>query len=372
MSPASATADGLGGVTDVVPIGESVDGALIPFTMAESASASSLAAAAAFLPEAAVFAIAGATIGSLIWDAATQTYELPGPYSTSDTCPDGSQALGKGLGAPYDPETLATFISVVSKYHGEVTSDSAINIGVGVFWGGYEATWSFNQCSDGSNPVLQSPEGTPVAPSALPTYLSPWLASNPSAGPQLFNKEMSSGDIPDAGPGGVLSGPSSTTFPPTTTTVKNPDGSESTSTVTPTVEWHYSGPNASGSTSVTTKTATIPAPTSSDPTPAPIPGPTSTSSSAGAPVSSAPQIPFVPPTTPVPTVPPVPPGVINLPIPTIDNSSGTCPAPLVLNIGLPGVETVTWDLTPWCTLASNLQPLVLIAAGLASAFLLVR
>jgi hypothetical protein len=88
--------------------------------------------------------------------------------------------------------------------------------------------------------------------------------------------------------------------------------------------------------------------------------------------SSAPQGVFMPPDASVPTVPPVPPGVISLPLPNIDTATGVCPAPIVMQLGLPGLETATLDLTPWCTLAADLRPLVLTAGALAAMFILVK
>jgi hypothetical protein len=381
MGIEDATADGAGGITLSTAADIGVDGAVVPFTFAESSSAAEVAAAAAFLPETAIYAIAGAAIGALVWDAATQSYAIqqaPGP-TTGATCSDGTAAyvLNNG-GVYYDAASLwaslsagLTNFTLDSSSGWNSSGQLVVNVDEkGAYWGNY--TTQPGVCDDGSSPIASPGQKQDVPPSNIPPYILPWLQSNPGQSPPLAGKEGAAGHAPDAGNGPALSGPSTTSLPPVTTTTTNPDGSKSTSTTTTTINWNYSGPNASGSTSTKTTSSTTPAPTASNPNPTPTPGPTTNTSAPAPAPSSAPQSPFVPPTIPIPTPSAVPPGVINLPIPTIDNTSGTCPAPIVLNLGLPGAETLTRDLTPWCTLATNLRPLVLTAAGLAAAFLLVR
>lgn len=377
---ADASADGAGGVISRVSQSMSIAGgeASIAGAMTESASTAELAAAAAFLPEAAIYAIAGATLGQLIWDAATQTYEIPydstvGPAGQSMTCSDGSLARFS-YGNTYYSTAEDAFHAAYpnATITGSSVSGDSVTINYTMPGFGNLTDVLGSSCPGGSNLVPSPPSSTPVPPSGLPPYILPWLQSNPNSAPPLAGKEGAAGHPPQSS-GPVLSGPSSVSLPPVTTTTVNPDGSQSSSTISKTITLTYSGPNASGSTSTKTTTSTTPAPTASDPNPAPIPGPTTSSSSpAPAPASSAPQNPFVPPDVAISSPTPIPPAVINLPLPTIDNSTGTCPAPIVINLGLPGMQTVTWDLTPWCTLAQNLRPLVLTAAGLAAAFLLVR
>lgn len=378
MGIENAAADGAGGIVLSTAADIGVDGAIVPFTFAEASTAAEVAAAAAFLPETAIYALAGGVIGALVWDAATQSYTLPGTDPTTQTgvCPDGTPALWFEHFSNRYFATIADLESYqqsVHRYPFRTNGGNSTGVLIQAYYGGHWNDFEYTNlgCPSGGTPSTAYPT-VDVPPSRLPPYILPWLQSNPNQAPPLANKEAAAGHPPDAGNGPVLSGPSSTSFPPVTTTTTNPDGSKSTSTTTTTINWNYSGPNASGSTSTKTSSSSTPAPTASNPNPMPTPGPTTNTSAPAPAPSSAPQSPFVPPTIPIPTPSAVPPGVINLPIPNIDNSSGTCPAPIVLNLGLPGAETLTWDLTPWCTLATNLRPLVLTAAGLAAAFLLVR
>lgn len=383
---ADAAADGAGGVVstasqDVLIANE----VMVPMTMTETASAAEIAAAAAFLPEAAIYAIAGAALGSLIWDAATQSYAIqqpPGP-SSNGTCADGSSPYVMLSGQRvYTADQLWSIDTAPggNSYGSTLTVDASsgwnssgqlvLNLDDnGSFWGNWVS--ANGSCDDGSSPGPGQPSLQDVPPSSLPPYVLPWLQTNPNQAPPLAGKEGSSVSPPQSS-GPVLSGPPQVVLPPVTTTTTNPDGSKTTKTTTTTITLQYSGPNASGSPTSVTKTSYTPAPTASVPNPASSPGPTTSSSSSAPLPSSAPQFPFTPPVVAIPPVQPVPPGVINLPIPNIDNNAGTCPAPIVLDLGLPGLQTLTWDLTPWCTLASNLRPLVLTAAALACAFLLVR
>lgn len=375
-----ATADGAGGVTSTasqdVLVANEVE---VGMTMTEASTAAEIAAAAAFLPEAALYGIAGAALGQLVWDAANQSYALqPTTQTTQQTfvCPDGSTAYATYAGVQVtDIEQAFNAGQGVNYASGSTLVSSSISPSV---------TFTVNNQGSNSKQTLyfHCPTGTPspapnnqrlqdVPPGSLPPYVLPWLQANPGEAPPLAGQEGASGHPPESS-GPVLSGPSTVALPPTTTTTTNPDGSKSSQTITKTVTLTYSGPNASGSTTTVTSSSSTPAPTASDPNPSPTPGPTQTSSSAAPPVSSQPSNPFTPPDVTIPTASAVPPGLINLPVPTIDNSTGTCPAPIVLNLGLPGAETMTWDLTPWCTLAANLRPLVLTAAALAAAFLLVR
>lgn len=371
-----ATSDGSGGIVSSDAQSIAVDGILPEtFTMTEASSAAEIAAASAFLPEAALYAIVGAGLGSLVWDAANSEYEIP-PSTTGNTdpvCSDGSTPTVLSGDTP----------SYYNAHVDPVTAIIAIGIGADPNYPNYysilynsqhygENSVTYNNCSSG--PPLQNPnygKGQDIPPPELPPYVLPWLQANPGSAPPLAGKEGQSGHPPQS-TGPTLSGPPSVSLPPVTTTTSNPDGSSSTQTVSKTISFSYSGPNASGSTVTRTSSSSTPAPTASNPNPTPTPGPTQTTSSPAAPASSQPSNPFTPPTVAIPSVPAVPPGTINLPVPTIDNSTGTCPAPIVLNLGLAGAETMTWDLTPWCTLASNLRPLVLTAASLAAAFLLVR
>ena len=371
-----AAADGAGGVANEV---------MVPMTMTKASTAAELSAAAAFLPEAAVYAVVGATLGSLIWDSVNQSYEIPATGNPNlYVCPDGSSpTMGGDVGAL----TLAQWVasSMYNTYnHSGVVTNLSMSSGGGV---------TISYTIDGVNgiqpergtggpflcPGLNSPgsqapaPGNDVPPAQLVPYILPWLQSNPNSASQLASKEASSGDYPQASPP-LLSGPSSVSLPPVTTTTTNPDGSTTKVTKNTTEIITYSGPNASASPTTTTTTTTTPAPTASNPSPSPTTT-TSTTTSPVAPPSSAPASapsPFTPPDASVPTVPPVPPGVIQLPLPNIDTTAGQCPAPIVMQLGLPGLQTATLDLTPWCNLAGELKPLVLTAGALAAMFILVK
>jgi hypothetical protein len=376
-----ATQDGAGGIRLSTDAELGIDGALVPFTFEEGSSVAEVAAATAFLPELDLYQLAGAVIGALLWDAATQSYELRDTSKPEATCSDGSLPVWHEVYFGGNYPSFSALLDYLRTYH----SDSTTAYYVYGVSGDTVEIYSYdpNLGRPGDSYENVSPQClhvTPqifypniqVPPPEMPPYVRPWLQANPNQAPPLAGKEAGAGHAPDAGNGPTLSGPTTTTYPPVTTTTTNPDGSSSSSTTTTIINWQYSGPNASGSTSTTTTTSSTPAPTASNPNPTPASGPTTDTSAPSPAPSSEPQNPFVPPAIPMPTPSPVPPGVINLPIPTIDNAGGTCPAPIVLHLGLPGAQTVLWDLTPWCTLATNLRPLVLTAAGLAAAFLLVR
>lgn len=390
-----ASADGAGGVVSTA--NESVlvaNEVMVPMTMTEASSAADLAAAAAFLPEAAIYAIVGGTLGTLVWDSLTQSYEVPNSASVPPpaTCADGSVVNWYQNQSPwaelaslqkygnYELQAVQ-FGATLNTTNQIVAAGPSSAVGTYIYYypsstqtsiSHYEFT--LTPCSDGSTPTTGPLTPQIIPPAQLVPYVLPWLQSNPNSAPQLAQKEAASGDYPQASPP-LLTGPSSVSLPPVTTTTTNPDGSTTKTTKQTTETITYSGPNASASPTTTTTTTTTPAPTASNPTPSPTSTTTSTTSTPVAPPSSAPASapsPFMPPDASVPTVPPVPPGVIQLPLPNIDTTAGQCPAPIVMQLGLPGLQTATLDLTPWCNLAGELKPLVLTAGALAAMFILVK
>lgn len=226
-------------------------------------------------------------------------------------------------------------------------------------------------CTATCNGSPSTSESVPALPQDIQDAIDNWLNNNPSSGPELVKLENANNHPPVVQ---ISNTPEQTvSLPPQVTTQTNPDGSKDTTTTTITDTINPQYPDVNIGRQTTTTTQYTPAPTTSNPNPTPVAsGPTKTSSSPMPSGSNPTPQQFVPPDVSVPNVPPVPPGVIQLPIPTIDNSGGTCPPPIVMNVGLPGLQTITMDLTPWCTLAGYLRPLVLTAGALAAMFILVK
>jgi len=254
--------------------------------------------------------------------------------------------------------------------HLNVSADLIFSPNNIIGWGGTSLTPD-NQCSDGSTPIIYMPPAQPVSPQQLVPYVLPYLQSHPNAAPPLLQQEIQNGYRPPVTI--TTSSPPEVSLPPQVTTQTNPDGSKDITTTTTTDKISVPYPDVNIGRSTTTSTQYTPAPTTANPNPSPVAsGPTTTSSSPMPSGSNPTPQQFVPPDASVPNVPPVPPGVIQLPLPNIDNSGGTCPPPIVMNVGLPGLQTITMDLTPLCTLAGYLHPLVLTAGALAAMFILVK
>lgn len=379
-SAEAATADGAGGafvngvqavILDAEPVSIGVSGL---------ASDSAIAAAATLgAPD---IILAAAVAAGLDLAAQGLSVSSGGVFETSAgsipnsyTCVDGTQAYGNHGGQ--SNQTLADALAYDSAHDQTVTGVTQTNVNLLSVYGYYTNlgppsgqlyAMSFT-CGDGSEAQLSGPV-TPATQPQVESAVDNALKAKPSAAPVFADKLAQDGYPPSV----VIqtpTGPSAVTGSPTTsTTTSGPSGSTTTTTktCTPTDNLSY-GPGAVSVSQTVSCTTTVTPPAgsasaaSSSATTTTTPPTTSASSTSDT---------FVPPTSVVPSVPAVPPGTINVPVPTIDNSGGTCPAPLVLNLGLPGVETMNLDLTPWCNLAAALRPWVLTLGGIVAAVVVVR
>ena len=186
---ADASANVFGTGSEIIPY----DAATLPLTMTEVTSASDIAAAVAFLPEAALYAVAGATIGELIWNSTTGTYQVQPTTPASQqtyTCPDGSLETFPALTSTGGNTTVTSpgaWVSDQNSFtiHNQGQTFSFLSIA------NYNSDImvSINGTGDyvgatGSCPSSGIPEPTPnnqppqdIPPSLLPPYILPWRGS---------------------------------------------------------------------------------------------------------------------------------------------------------------------------------------------------
>ena len=385
MAAEGIAADGAGGITLSGVVSAVTSLGPLAFTNPYTASVAVVAAAmgAWYSADPAGFTAYMQSVGAVLSGLTPSSagYGVPATtYSMTATCPDGSAVWVGGPGGTVESNFLLGLgvlypkqgSSIQDVVWNRVSDQVLINVLRGD--GGSTVTGYKTLCASGADPtytgVVPTPPPTvPATPAQVQSAAQNWLAANPAQAPAVAAAAAGAGYPPALSPpaGAVAGGPSTVSGPTTTTSSTAADGTKSVATCTPTYQVTYGQASAAltGGNSCTTVTT-------------PVSGASSTSTSvtsttaASAPVgsaSAASSAPFVSPATQFPSSSAPPAGVVALPSVSVPSTAGTCPAPLTFSVYSTSYPI---DLTPLCTLASEVRPFVIGVNGLAAVLFILR